>query len=147
MPELSSPHLYSLLTRLHGHLGWLGLALMLHPVMSLGRPGRPTRSTRWSAWLAAAFVSTPFALGWLVYPTYRAKVKPALLVDAHRVAHHHRAPAEDLPGWPRGILNGLYRELLLRLALLRIRRLDAGSDMLHRVLYGADGGVPVAWAP
>ena len=83
MPELSSPHLYSLLTRLHGHLGWLGLALMLHPVMSLGRPGRPTRSTRWSAWLAAAFVSTPFALGWLVYPTYRAKVKPALLVDAH----------------------------------------------------------------
>ena len=82
MPELASPHLYALLERVHGHLAWLGLALMLHPVVSLGRPGRPRRPTRWSAWLAAAFVSAPYALGWWIYPTYRTRVKPALLVES-----------------------------------------------------------------
>jgi hypothetical protein len=82
MPGIPSPHLYALLAAIHGHLAWLGLALMLHPVLSLGRPGRPTRPTRWSAWLAAAFVSAPYALGWLIYPTYRSEVKPTLLAEA-----------------------------------------------------------------
>lgn len=82
MPPVPSPHLYSLLGAIHGHLGFLGLALMAHPVVSLGRPGRPTRGTRLSAWLAAALVSAPYALGWFIYPTYRQRVKPGLLADA-----------------------------------------------------------------
>jgi hypothetical protein len=82
MPDIPSPILFSLLERIHGHLGWLGVALMVHPVMTLGRPGRPTRATRIAAWLAAALVTLPSALGWLLYPTYRAQVKPRLLVDA-----------------------------------------------------------------
>lgn len=82
MPLVPSPLLFSLLERIHGHAGWLGVALMLHPVFTLGRPGRPSRGTRVSTWLAAGLVSAPSALGWLLYPTYRHRVKPTLLVDA-----------------------------------------------------------------
>jgi hypothetical protein len=82
MPDIPSPLLFSLLERIHGHLGWLGVALMVHPVLTLGRPGRPSRATRTAAWLAAALVTLPSTMGWLLYPTYRTKVKPGLLVDA-----------------------------------------------------------------
>jgi len=77
---------YALLARMHGLFGFLGLALLLHPVVGLGRPGRPTRGARWAAGLAAALISGPVLIGWLLYPTYRQAVKPGLLRDALPVA-------------------------------------------------------------
>ena len=69
---------YALLVRLHGYAVVLGLALLLHAVVALGRGGR----ARLTAGLAAGFVLLPSALGWLIYPTYRAEVKPGLVVTA-----------------------------------------------------------------
>ena len=81
IPPLLSSDGYALLVRIHGHFGSLGLALLLHPVISLGRPGW-RRGQRWSAALAALLISLPYGLGTLVYPSYRLRVKPDL------VAHH-----------------------------------------------------------
>lgn len=81
-PPLLSSDGYALLVRIHGHLGSLGLVLLLHPLISLGRPGWRW-GQRWSAALAALLISLPYGLGTLVYPSYRARVKPDL------VAHHH----------------------------------------------------------
>lgn len=75
--------LYGLLVRIHSHVAVLGLALLLHPVVSLTRrPGLP-RWTRRTVWIATAMIAGPFALGWWLYPTYREHVKVALWRQDH----------------------------------------------------------------
>ncbi len=81
-----SPELYALLERVHGHLAVLGLAVLLHPVLSLGRGRGLGRGLRWSAGLAAVLITVPAALGAWLYPTYRSQVKPGLLRDRLEVA-------------------------------------------------------------
>lgn len=81
-----SPGLYALLERLHGHVGVLGLAVLLHPVLTLRWRRGLSRGQRWSVGLAAALIAAPFASGWWLYPTYRAHVKPGLVRDATQLA-------------------------------------------------------------
>lgn len=76
---------YAVLVGLHGHLAWLGLVALVHPLLSLGSAGL-RRGTVVSAWAAALLVALPFGLGWSVYPTYRSQVKPGLLVEVPAVA-------------------------------------------------------------
>jgi len=78
--------LFGLLERVHGHLALLSLALLLHPVITLQTRRVLTAWTVRSAWIAALMLSTSFALGWWIYPTYRTHVKGGLLADAPRVA-------------------------------------------------------------
>jgi len=74
--------LFSLLERLHGHLAVLGLAVLVHPLLSLRlRPGLSPR-TRLSAELAALLLGLSYAAGWLLYPSYRQQVKPPLRLHA-----------------------------------------------------------------
>jgi hypothetical protein len=73
-----SPADFFLFERLHGHLAVLGLAVLAHPIVSLGRPGL-SRGTRLSALIAAALLSLSFASGLWIYPPYRALVKPELV--------------------------------------------------------------------
>ena len=79
---MSNPYLYALAERVHGHLGWLGLAVLLHPVISLRVRKGISRGTRLSAILAAILMVLPYGLGWWIYPTYRERVKPALLQES-----------------------------------------------------------------
>ncbi|MCB9682966.1 MAG: hypothetical protein H6733_15985 [Alphaproteobacteria bacterium] len=73
-----TPEAFGWLTRLHGHLAVLGLAVLMHPIVTLRRrPGLPLW-TRRTAELGALLLAIPFAMGWLLYPTYRGMVKPAL---------------------------------------------------------------------
>lgn len=81
-PVLESAALYALLERVHGHIALLGLAVLLHPVITLWRRKGLTRGTRLSANIAAVFLVVQYALGWLVYPTYRKTVKPGLVQEA-----------------------------------------------------------------
>lgn len=74
--------LYTLLQRVHGHLAVLALAVLLHPVISLGRRGL-SRGMRWALGAALAMVSLTYAGGWMAYPTYRSAVKPTLVAE-HR---------------------------------------------------------------
>lgn len=81
-----SPTLFALLERLHGHAGVLGLAVLLHPVITLRSRRRLTKRARLSALLAALLIALPFATGWMLYPSYRAHVKPSLVREASQVA-------------------------------------------------------------
>ncbi|MCO4744943.1 MAG: hypothetical protein KC912_09145 [Proteobacteria bacterium] len=83
---MSAEVLYALLERLHGHLGWLGLAVLLHPVITLGKGRGVSRRMQLSADLAALLMAAPFALGAVIYPTYRSGVKPELVAQAPAVA-------------------------------------------------------------
>src|SRR5262249_5072974 len=64
---------------IHGHLGWLAVAALVHPAVLLGRIQR-------RAMLAAASataVSTGTGLlGAIMYPEYRRTIKPALFAGA-----------------------------------------------------------------
>lgn len=77
---------FALLERLHGHLGWLALALLLHPVITLKRRKGLPVWTRRSAVLAATFLFVPFAMGWAIYPGYRRFIKLDLLRQHPQVA-------------------------------------------------------------
>lgn len=78
--------LFALLERVHGHLALLGLAVLMHPVITL----RTRRGLSWrmqlSADLGAVLLLVPFALGAWIYPTYRRDVKPSLWVEHHDAA-------------------------------------------------------------
>lgn len=78
--------LFSLLERVHGHLGWLALVLLLHPVVSVARTRVVTPFALRTARAGAALLLAPSALGWALYPTYRSRVKPALYAAEPRVA-------------------------------------------------------------
>lgn len=80
-----SPEQYALLARLHGHLGWLGLAVLLHPILLLRR-GPLSRLGRLTAWIALALITAPYTAGLWLYPTYRTAVKPDLLAASPAAA-------------------------------------------------------------
>lgn len=71
---------HELLATVHGHLGVLAAAALLHPAILLRR-GRPlSRGLRWSVGLTTAVTAGAFALGVGIYEDYRAIVKRPLFV-------------------------------------------------------------------
>lgn len=81
-----TPLLYSMLERVHGILGVLGLAVLLHPVVTLRRAKIRSRWTQWSADVGAGLLLTPFVIGWLIYPSYRQHIKTRLWLEHHGTA-------------------------------------------------------------
>lgn len=71
---------YAWLARAHGLLAVLGLASLLHPVVLLRIRSNLVPHARLTAELGAAFLLSAFALGWWIYPQYRAHVKVPLYV-------------------------------------------------------------------
>jgi hypothetical protein len=59
----------------HGHLGWLAAAALLHPAVLLRNP---KRRAHLSVALATGFASAVGALGAWLYGPYRERVKPRL---------------------------------------------------------------------
>ncbi len=71
---------------LHGHLGVLAAAALVHPVVFL-RPGRPlSRGQRWATGAAAGLLAGVYAGGLALYPGYRASERPALMKDNFELA-------------------------------------------------------------
>lgn len=77
-----SGQVYSWLVSLHGHLAVLGLAVLLHPVITLRRRNSVSKNVMLTADLGALLLLAPFAMGWAIYPTYRKTVKPLLWMEA-----------------------------------------------------------------
>jgi len=70
-----------LLERIHGHLGVLGAAALLHPAILLWR-GRPlTPRLRLAVGLGLLMLTAAFALGLYFYGDYRALVKRELFAQ------------------------------------------------------------------
>lgn len=75
-----------LLESIHGHLGVLAAAALLHPAILLRR-GRPlSRGLRWSIGLTTAVVALAFATGLTIYDGYREHVRPQLLLEHYDTA-------------------------------------------------------------
>jgi hypothetical protein len=74
--------LLRVLERIHGHLGWLSVAALLHPAIFLRKP---KRRARLSASLATAFILATALLGGYFYPEYRSRIKQHIFIEAPRL--------------------------------------------------------------
>jgi len=70
------------LERVHGHLGWLSVAALLHPAILL-RNRR--RRAKLAVLLATSLVTVTALLGATIYPEYRARLKQSIFVEAPAV--------------------------------------------------------------
>ncbi len=71
-----------LLEHVHGHLGWLSVAALLHPAIVLRNE---RRRARLSVALATGFVVVTALLGVVVYPSYRDLIKQHIFVEAPKL--------------------------------------------------------------
>jgi hypothetical protein len=65
-----------LLERIHGHVGWLTAALLVHPAFAL---------RRLSVTLATAGATLSAALGFWIYGPYREELRSAIFTEAPRI--------------------------------------------------------------
>ncbi len=66
------------LQSVHGQLGVLATAALLHPALLLRRGQRPSRRGRWALVLSAGFAVLAWSAGVFIYPDYRRVVKRPL---------------------------------------------------------------------
>ena len=66
------------LEHIHGHLGWLSVAALIHPAVLLRHRAR--RAVL-SCVLAAFMSSVTLLLGAVIYPSYRSQLKRGLFLD------------------------------------------------------------------
>ncbi len=74
--------LLRVLERIHGHLGWLSVAALLHPAIILRNP---KRRARLAVALSTSFVVATALLGVYIYPEYRLRLKQRLFIEAPKV--------------------------------------------------------------
>ncbi len=71
-----------LIEHVHGHLGWLAAAALLHPAILLRNP---RRKAPLSVGLSTAIVTATGALGVFLYGPYRDRLKQRIFLDAPQV--------------------------------------------------------------
>lgn len=71
-----------LIERLHGHIGWLAVAAVLHPALLLRNP---KRNAALSVGLATCLISIAGAIGAYVYPLYRMKLKQDIFIHSQTI--------------------------------------------------------------
>jgi hypothetical protein len=74
--------LLRVLERIHGHLGWLSVAALLHPAILLRNP---RRRARLAVSLTTLVVVATALLGANIYPEYRARIKQHIFIEAPRI--------------------------------------------------------------
>ena len=74
--------LLRVLERVHGHLGWLCVAALLHPAVLLRNP---RRRARLAVSLTTAFVVVTGLLGGYIYPEYRIRLKQHIFIEAPKI--------------------------------------------------------------
>jgi hypothetical protein len=70
--------LLRILERVHGHLGWLAVAALIHPAIVLRNP---KRRARLSVVLCTVMVALTWGLGAWIYPEYRARIKQHIFIE------------------------------------------------------------------
>ena len=93
------------LEHVHGHLGWLAAASLLHPAILLRNP---RRRAHLAVAMAVGFVTVTGALGAYLYGPYRDKVKQQLFIHAPSVGYlferkEHLAVGAIFLAWAGGI--------------------------------------------
>jgi hypothetical protein len=67
---------------IHGHMGWLSAAALLHPAILLRNP---RRRAKLAVFLTTAFVTATGLLGAWIYPEYRARLKQQIFIHAPHI--------------------------------------------------------------
>jgi hypothetical protein len=85
----------------HGHLGWLAAASLVHPAILLRHP---KRKAHMSVAIAALLPTVAGALGAWLYGPYRERIKQSIFIDARPIGllferKEHLAFAAILLGW------------------------------------------------
>jgi hypothetical protein len=70
-----------LFAHLHGHMGWLAAAVLIHPAIVLKRRAKAD----FAVGLALAFATIAAGMGALLYPAYREKIKQGIFIADPRV--------------------------------------------------------------
>jgi hypothetical protein len=70
------------LERIHGHMGWLSVAALLHPAILLRNP---KRCAPLAVSLATAGVVATSLLGGYIYPLYNERLKQHIFIEAPRI--------------------------------------------------------------
>jgi hypothetical protein len=92
--------------RVHGHLGWLAVAALVHPVLLL-RHSR--RSAHWSVGLSTGLVTVAGALGLGLYEPYREELRQRIFIEAPRIGFlferkEHLAFGALVAAWVGGVV-------------------------------------------
>jgi hypothetical protein len=74
--------LLRVLERIHGHLGWLAVAALLHPAILLRNP---KRRARLAVGLAAGVTLVTSLMGGYIYPVYRERLKQHIFIATPRI--------------------------------------------------------------
>ncbi|MGO8993043.1 MAG: hypothetical protein ACLQVI_06930 [Polyangiaceae bacterium] len=74
--------LLRVLEHIHGHLGWLSAAALLHPAIILRNP---KRRARLSVSLATGLVVATALFGGYIYPLYRERIKQHIFIEGPKV--------------------------------------------------------------
>jgi hypothetical protein len=90
-----------LFEHVHGHLGWLAVAALVHPAVLLRRPNQ---RARWAVVAAAAVVTAAGVGGMALYPRYRVELRPPIFAAAPTLGYlferkEHLAFAALLFAW------------------------------------------------
>ena len=93
------------LEHVHGHLGWLSAAALLHPAILLRNS---KRRAHLSVALAVGFVTVTGAIGAFLYAPYRDRVKQQLFIHAPSVGYlferkEHLAFGAIFLAWAGGV--------------------------------------------
>lgn len=75
--------LVRLMEHVHGHLGWMSVAVLIHPAIVLWRKPRAD----WAVGLAVAFTTLVGGLGVWLYPAYREKIKQSLFIASPKIGY------------------------------------------------------------
>jgi hypothetical protein len=139
-----------LLEHIHGHLGWLSVAALLHPAILLRQR---KRRARLSVALATGLVVVTALLGAYFYPAYRERIKQHLFIDAPKLGWMFERKEHIAVGAVAFALVGCVAHLALPLvasvgepSLARLARLSHWAFMLAFAfaLVSAVLGVSVA---
>ena len=71
-----------LLETVHGHLGVLAAAALLHPAILMRRGAALSYRSKWAVMLSTAFAVAAFGSGLVVYPAYREAVRARLFLQS-----------------------------------------------------------------
>jgi hypothetical protein len=66
----------------HGHMGWLSAAALLHPAILLRNP---KRRAKLAVAVTTAFVTASGLLGAWIYPDYRAQLKQQIFIHTPKI--------------------------------------------------------------
>ena len=70
-----------LMEHVHGHLGWMSVAVLIHPAIVLWRKPRAD----WAVGLAIGFTTLVGGIGAWLYPAYREKIKQSIFIASPKI--------------------------------------------------------------